>query len=163
MMKLKSAFFRLLVFAELAFVASAFAQIKLEFKLDVPDSSRQKFNSEALLNSITALPYDFTFDPVLAAQFQKILDSLASTNKIMGVSSAIIMPEKGTWLGIYGMSDPEIHKEIRSDMLFDIGSNTKTFFAALVLLLEEEGLLTIEDPLSKWLLKASNKMDAGDD
>ena len=61
------------------------------------------------------------------------------------------MPEKGTWYGVYGMSDPDYNNNIRTDMVFDIGSNTKTFVAALTLLLEEEGLLTLDDQLHQWL------------
>ncbi|MBN1561852.1 serine hydrolase [candidate division KSB1 bacterium] len=72
-------------------------------------------------------------------------------NNMIGASAAITMPAKGTWFGVYGMSDPERGRRIRSDMLFDIGSNTKTFIAAQILLLAEQGLLTLEDPLSKWL------------
>jgi D-alanyl-D-alanine carboxypeptidase len=36
-------------------------------------------------------------------------------------------------------------------MYFDIGSAAKNFVAALVLKLSEEGLLSLEDPISRWL------------
>ncbi|MBN2357373.1 beta-lactamase family protein [candidate division KSB1 bacterium] len=40
---------------------------------------------------------------------------------------------------------------IKPDMLFAIGSITKIFVAILTLKLVEEGKLSLEDPLSKWL------------
>ncbi|MBN1482470.1 T9SS C-terminal target domain-containing protein [candidate division KSB1 bacterium] len=91
------------------------------------------------------------FDSILAYKFQYVMDSMLVANNIMGASAAIFMPEKGTWLGASGMSHPEKGERIRSDMLFDIGSNTKTFMAAQILLLAEQGLLTLDDPLYKWL------------
>ncbi|MBL7094726.1 beta-lactamase family protein [candidate division KSB1 bacterium] len=91
------------------------------------------------------------FDSTLAFQFQYVLDSVLVANNIVGASVAINMPEKGTWLGVSGMSDPVAGDSIRPDMLFDIGSNTKTFVAALILKLVDDGLLTLEDQLYQWL------------
>lgn len=91
------------------------------------------------------------FDSTLAYQFQYILDSVLVANNIMGASVALSMPEKGIWLGVSGLSDPETGDSIRHDMLFDIGSNTKTFVATLILQLVEDGLITLEDQLHQWL------------
>jgi D-alanyl-D-alanine carboxypeptidase len=49
------------------------------------------------------------------------------------------------------MSDPSASNRIERDMLFDIASVGKTFTAALVLQLAEEGLLSLDDPLHTWL------------
>ncbi|MBN2001166.1 serine hydrolase [candidate division KSB1 bacterium] len=135
----------------------AFAQIRQDFKPVLPNSISQKFYSGSQTYDKSAMYGSAEdFDPILAAQFQHVLDSLVITNKIMGASAAIIFPGKGTWQGVYGMSNPGTKKEINPDMLFDIGSNTKTFIATLVLRLEEEGLLNIEDPLFTWLPTFSN-------
>jgi D-alanyl-D-alanine carboxypeptidase len=70
---------------------------------------------------------------------------------VKGVSAAIIRPNEEIWLGVSGMSDPTVEEKINPEMLFDIGSTGKNYIAALVLQLAEEGRLTLDDPLSKWL------------
>ena len=70
-------------------------------------------------------------------------------NESVGVSAAVLVPDKNIWTGVMGISHEGT--PITSDMLFCMASVTKTFISALVLQLEEEGKLTIEDPLHKWL------------
>ena len=96
------------------------------------------------------------FDSVLAYRFQYAFDSIMVANNIIGASVAIDMPEKGVWQGVYGMSEPASNDSITSDMLFDIGSNTKLFVSTLILLLAEDGLLTLDDAISDWLPSYSN-------
>ena len=73
------------------------------------------------------------FDALLAARFQFVVDSMLYTHNLMGASAAIIVPGKGTWLGAGGFSDPVNGDTIRSDMLFEISSNTKAFVATIIL------------------------------
>ncbi len=150
----KSAFYRLLFCALFWIVFPAFGQIHQDFQPAFPDLQQPKRLYRSQLdrysgNSSTITDDDF--DPILAARFQHVLDSSLTAKKIMGASAAIIVPEKGTWLGVGGMSNPQTNTKINSDMLFDIGSNTKTAVAALVLKLEEMGFLSINDPLHTWL------------
>jgi CubicO group peptidase (beta-lactamase class C family) len=51
----------------------------------------------------------------------------------------------------YGLADLEQGIPIQPDMVFRIGSVTKQFTAAAILLLEEEGKLSVEDDLRKHL------------
>jgi len=53
------------------------------------------------------------------------------------------------WKGVSGNSFPG--DPITSDMYRDIGSAVKNLVAALALKLSEEGLLSLEDPVSQWL------------
>lgn len=48
---------------------------------------------------------------------------------------------------------------ITPDMRFGIGSNTKTFVAVLLLKLQELGVLSLDDPLDRWL-PAFNNVDS---
>ena len=68
---------------------------------------------------------------------------------IHGVSATVIFPDKKIWNGVSGYSYDTV--SVKPEMLFAIGSVTKNFVAALALRLAEENILSLEDPLSKWL------------
>ena len=84
-------------------------------------------------------------------QLQKVLDDGIQKYDARGVSAAIVFSDKKIWKGTSGISHDTV--SIKSKMLFAIGSITKNFVATLTLKLVEEGKLTLEDPLSKWLPK----------
>jgi len=92
----------------------------------------------------------------LTQKLKNTLDDSLNNSSVQGVSSAIIMPNEQIWLGVSGMSDPTIEEQITPEMLFDIGSTGKNYLAALILQLVEEGRLTLEDPLRKWLTDYPN-------
>jgi D-alanyl-D-alanine carboxypeptidase len=68
---------------------------------------------------------------------------------VQGVSAAVVFPDQNIWTGISGLSHDTV--TIKKDMLFAIGSITKNMVATLTLQLIEEGFLTLEDPISKYL------------
>jgi len=88
-------------------------------------------------------------EPELAQELQNALDNALAASGTMGVAAAVIMPDGQIWTGVSGMSDPDT--PITPDTLFDMGSTGKNLFAALVLKLAEEGLLSLDDPISKYL------------
>jgi D-alanyl-D-alanine carboxypeptidase len=88
-------------------------------------------------------------DVPLELRFQNALDKGIEKHDVEGASAAVIFPDGTTWTGTSGISHDTI--KMKTDMVFAIGSITKTFVAALTLKLVEEGKLSLEDPLSKWL------------
>ena len=82
-------------------------------------------------------------------RLQQVLDHGIREYEARGVSAAVIFPDGRVWTGTSGISHGTV--PIEPDMLFAIGSITKTFVAALTLQLVEEGILSLDDPLSKWL------------
>ena len=90
----------------------------------------------------------------LAQKLQDALDNALAASGTMGVSVAVITPDGQIWTGVSGMSDPDT--PITPDTLFDMGSTGKNLFAALVLKLAEEGLLSLDDPISTYLLSYPN-------
>ena len=82
-------------------------------------------------------------------KLQKVLDDGIIKYDVRGVSVAVIFPDQKVWKGVSGISHDTV--SIKSDMLFAIGSITKNVVAALTLKLAEEGMLSLDDPLSKWL------------
>jgi D-alanyl-D-alanine carboxypeptidase len=91
------------------------------------------------------------FDDLLSSNLQNQLDKVRSESQFMGMSAAIISDEHGLWTGTSGFSQESSNKVITSDMIFGIGSVTKTYITTLVMQLEDEGILSINDSLYQWL------------
>jgi D-alanyl-D-alanine carboxypeptidase len=91
------------------------------------------------------------FDSELAESLQHELDSERDRWGIPGAQAAVVLPGEGTWTGVSGRADVEAKTAVGDDTAFAIGSITKTFVATLVLKLAEDGVLRLDDPLSKWL------------
>jgi len=92
-----------------------------------------------------------------ATIFQTLQQALrrGCTNQgIVGASAAAILPADGLWIGTYGSSDGI--SPIRPQTPFEIGSITKTFVAATILRLVEEGRLSLEDTVAQWLPGLTN-------
>lgn len=87
--------------------------------------------------------------PEIAQRLQGALDSALTATGTMGVSVAVIMPDGALWTGVSGLSHPGV--PVTPDMLFDMGSTGKNLMAALVLDLVEDGLLSLDEPIRKYL------------
>ncbi len=83
-------------------------------------------------------------------ELQRALDSARVALDIPGASVAVILPDGTLWSGGSGVANGG-GTPVSSDMLFEIGSITKTFTSALVLSLAAEGRLGLDDPLARWL------------
>jgi len=85
----------------------------------------------------------------LEERMQEVLDKGISKYNVHGVSAAAIFPDETIWTGVSGISHDTV--AMKPDMVFAIGSITKNVVAALTLKLVEENLLSLNEPLSKWL------------
>ena len=103
----------------------------------------------ALMSCRTSLHHS---DQVVS-QFQSVLDSQIDEN-IPGILVTIISKEKNIqWSGASGYSDKENKTKLLKDQTFRIASVTKTFIAATILRLWEDGKLILEDPIVKYVSK----------
>ena len=82
-------------------------------------------------------------------QLTRALDAGLRKYDVKGASAALVLPDQSVRFVVSGISHDRA--PVRPDMLFAIGSITKNVVAALVLQLAEEGVLSLEDPLHKWL------------
>ncbi|MEP7220453.1 MAG: serine hydrolase [Bacteroidota bacterium] len=98
-----------------------------------------------------------TADPTLPARLQQALEKALAAVDIRarhGVLASVIAPGLGQWKSAAGYSDSI--GPAMTDMRFQIGSISKTFIAATIFQLVEEGKLSLSDSLHAWLPSYTN-------
>ena len=88
-------------------------------------------------------------EPTLGEELQLVLDNALEENDGIGVSVSIITDSGEIWNTASGISHGTI--SLTANMMFNVASVTKTFTAATILQLMEDGILTLEDQLHEWL------------
>lgn len=92
-------------------------------------------------------------DDATRARLQRAVDSVQKAEKIQGVSAAVVV-DNDIWVGTAGESFSG--SPMKSDMVLGIGSNTKTLTAISLLRLQEQGLVDLDAPISKWVPRHPN-------
>jgi CubicO group peptidase (beta-lactamase class C family) len=82
--------------------------------------------------------------------YAKILSSAYKSDQ-PGAAALVAKGEDIVFLGAAGMADLELGVPLAPDMVFEIGSITKQFTSAAIMLLSEEGKLAVSDPMTKHL------------
>lgn len=99
-------------------------------------------------------PSDVEFSAARQAALQRALDTAIAqppppgATAPLGVALAVITPD-GTWTGAAGVDGADV--PLTPQVMIAIGSITKTVTAAEVLLLEEQGTLDLDAPVSAYL------------
>src|SRR4051812_25115839 len=103
------------------------------------------------------------FSPEVQARLQHVIDSIqnnADTPYVGGIAAAINVDRLALWNGATGYASRNIDEEnnllpggtpFTTDTLSRIYSVTKTFTAALVLELANEGVFSLDDPVIKYV------------
>lgn len=83
------------------------------------------------------------------------LDSIAGAgvveNRAVGIVAAVAKEKDPLLLKAYGKSDVEANVAMTVDTVIPIGSTTKTFTAAAILQLRDQGKLGLDDDITRWL------------
>ena len=83
------------------------------------------------------------------------LDSIAGAgvreDRSVGVVAAVVKGKDTLLLKAYGKADVEGDVPATVDTVFPIGSDTKQFTAAAILQLRDQGKLSLDDDITKWL------------
>ena len=101
------------------------------------------------------------FPAEVAAQIQATLDDLTAGELPPGMIVWIDAPEY-RFEGASGLADIANNTPMPPEGAFRIGSITKMFTAAVIVKLAEEGVLTLDDPLARWLPDVAEQLPYGD-
>src|ERR1041385_8269674 len=96
----------------------------------------------------------FAFLAILSGRADRVDDYIQAQmreHRIPGIALNIIENGKITKEATYGFADLENNVPVSTNTVFEIGSITKQFTAAGILLLEQKGSLSVEDKVSKFL------------
>ena len=101
-----------------------------------------------LLLLLVSLP--IAAQPALTAEFDKLLET---TFKPDGPGAAVLVGQKGKiiYQRAIGMANLELDVPLRTDHVFRIGSVTKQFTAAAILQLAEQGKLSLQDDITRFI------------
>jgi D-alanyl-D-alanine carboxypeptidase len=123
----------------------------------------RKFHKGLLLISIVCAFGNLSCNPIIghdelgllelpfSQDLQQAIDQvlLSYPDYHLGISASVTVPGYRTWTGVSGYSHQSA--PITNNMVFDVGSIVKNFEAALVLKLAEDDLLSLDDPIMKYL------------
>ncbi len=89
--------------------------------------------------------------PAVRARLSAALLRLRETYHLPGVQAVVRLADGETWTADAGYADLATRQRVTPTTLFDAGSITKTFLAALTLELADAHVLSLGDPVSRWL------------
>jgi len=88
---------------------------------------------------------------ILPDTLKQLLDQGVGEAGVPGAVAAISVPGRGQWILASGLKDLERNLPMDAGNVTRIGSITKTMTATIILQLVDEGLLSLDDRLAKWL------------
>ena len=89
----------------------------------------------------------------LDRKLQSRLNKLRSKYAIPGASVTIILADGATWTGTSGLANVRKQTKVKDDTAFALASVSKTYTAALILALADEGKVDLDTRVSKILPK----------
>jgi CubicO group peptidase (beta-lactamase class C family) len=89
--------------------------------------------------------------PVRADKADDYVNSEMAKHRIPGLAMVVVEDGKTTKAQGYGVANLELNVPVTPDTVFEIGSVTKQFTAGGILLLAQEGRLSVDDPIAKYL------------
>ena len=111
----------------------------------------------ALYGSDSYPPQRFT-DPARVQKLQSAMPEIdqifrryAADQKIPGMVWGVVIDDRLAHIAAAGMRDRASNASITADTAFRIASMTKSFTVLAILKLRDEGKLSLEDPVSKWI------------
>ncbi|MBM3786992.1 MAG: beta-lactamase family protein [Acidobacteria bacterium] len=100
-----------------------------------------------ILTVIAAAAFAGDRDKAIAASMRKVIDA----GEVPGAVTIVATRDGVSYVGVIGHADPDRKQRLKKDSIFWIASMTKPVTAAAILMLEDEGKLSVDDPVSKYV------------
>ena len=105
----------------------------------------------ALLTAIAGVGMVVLAQTGFADPADDLLRTEMASHRIPGAALKVIKDGKAVKTSVYGQANLELGVPVTADTVFEIGSVTKQFTAACILLLQQDGKLSVEDKIGKHL------------
>ncbi len=129
---------------------------------DAAEPTAQPAAEESAITETQAgLPAEIVSQLDTYLQSQVYTEGGDPTNAAPGLVLYVKTPD-GTYLNAAGVTSLEDGTPIQPDDILEIGSNTKSMTVVLLMQLVEQGLISLDDPLSKWLPEQAAALPNGD-
>jgi amidase len=126
-----------------------------------PDATDAAPESDAGAAAQSTLPEDLTAQLDAYLQSQVYSEGGNPDGAAPGLVLLLDTPQ-GSYLNAAGVSNLEDGTPLQVDDRLEIGSNSKSFTIAVLMQLQEEGLLSFDDMLSDWLPELAAQIPNGD-
>lgn len=102
------------------------------------------------LGATPALPQR-GFDPARLARIDSVLQMNVDSQWIAGAVALVMRDGVVVYERAVGWSDREARRPMRTDAIFRIASQTKALTSVAIMMLVEEGKLSLSDPVVRWM------------
>jgi CubicO group peptidase (beta-lactamase class C family) len=97
--------------------------------------------------------------PVDVAQIDSMIRATVADKHLVGLSVGVAQDGKVVLAKGYGLKTFGSHDSVSAETMFAVGSVTKQFTCSAVLLLAQDGKLTLQDPVAKYFPKLTRAAD----
>jgi CubicO group peptidase (beta-lactamase class C family) len=101
-------------------------------------------------------PAAAAFSPERLARIDAVLQQYVDENKLAGAVALVLRDGQTAYEKTVGWSDKEAGRRMAPTTIFRIASQTKAITSAAILVLLEEGKLTLTDPVSRYIPSFAN-------
>ena len=105
----------------------------------------------ALLTNLPVRAADESSNPPVLARIGERMEALVRDQEISGAVTLVATPDRIVHLEANGLANIANHRPMRPDTIFWIASMTKPTTATAMMMLQEEGKLSVEDLVSKYI------------
>jgi len=148
--------YRIALSRSLAWMLSVCFFLSLSFSLPCFSSESNQEIKAQTCSLPQAKPEEVGLSSEKLALLGKFIETSVQENKIPGAVVLVARNGKIAYLESYGMRDKNTSAPMKTDSIFRIYSMTKPIVSVAVLMLMEEGKISLDDPISKYLPELKN-------